>query len=240
MASPIRLNATVSRLVDHAPGLRSIYLRTARPVPAFKAGQFLHLALDPYNPASHWPESRCFSIASPHDQTDSLLITISQVGPFTERLLRLNVGDEVWIKLPYGDFVVSLDQGGVAVLIAGGTGITPFVSLLDSAPTAAVPVRVLYGARSADLLIYRTTLERAAERWPDLSWRPFIEDGPLEHGATRGRVSAEAALAAASAAGDVSRALFYVSGPPGMLRSIQADLLATGVPPDRIRIDAWE
>jgi ferredoxin-NADP reductase len=240
MAQPIKLRTKVAHIETHAADVRSLILVPERPAPRFRPGQFLHLALDPYDPAQHWPESRVFSIASPPEDRERLRITVSAVGTFTQRMMRLQEGDEVWVKLPYGDFVIGTQGGEPLILLAGGTGITPFVSLFAStnAPPAGA-VRVLYGARRSDLLIYRTTLELAAQRFPDLRWQAHIEENPGA-GELPGRLSVEAALAAARGTGAPDAATFYLSGPPGMLRALQSGLAAAGVPPSRVRTDAWD
>jgi ferredoxin-NADP reductase len=240
VAQPIRLRAKVAHIEEHAPDVCSLILAPERPAPRFRPGQFLHLALDPYDPSQHWPESRVFSIASPPDDRERLRITVSAVGAFTQRMLRLREGDEVWVKLPYGDFVIGAQGNDPLILIAGGTGITPFVSFFASvgvATTAAV--RVLYGVRRSDLLIYRATLNAAAQRFPDLRWQAHVEEspGPGEHS---GRLTVESALAAARTTGAFDSATFYISGPPAMLRALQSGLGLAGVPPARVRTDAWD
>jgi ferredoxin-NADP reductase len=238
VAQPIKLRARIDRVETHASDVRSFILVPERPAPRFRPGQFLHLAIDPFDPAQHWPESRVFSIASPPDDRQRLRITVSAVGPFTKRMMELKEGDQVWVKLPYGDFVVQSDDNAPVILIAGGTGITPFVSFFAGGTTTA-PVRVLYGARRSDLLIYRDLLEQAAERSPSLTWQAFVEEnaGPGERS---GRLSIEAALEAAREAGGADAATYYISGPPGMLAMFRAGLAAVGVAPTKIRTDAWD
>lgn len=240
MAQPIRVRAKVARIESHSADVRSLILAPERPAPRFRPGQFLHLALDRYDPSQHWPESRVFSIASPPDDRDSLRITVSAVGAFTKRMMQLREGDEVWVKLPYGDFVIGGQDSNPLILMAGGTGITPFVSFLASAGSStAAPVRVLYGARRPDLLIYRATLDAAALRFPDLRWQAHVEESPGA-GESLGRLSVELALAAAQGTGAPEAAIFYLSGPPGMLRALQSGLEAVGVTPSRVRTDAWD
>ena len=60
-----KLNCVVEQVIDHGERVYTLALRPERPVPRFRPGQFLHLALDPYDPSGFWPESRVFSIASP-------------------------------------------------------------------------------------------------------------------------------------------------------------------------------
>ena len=99
-------------------------------VPRFTPGQFLHLALDPYDADGFWPDSRVFSIASSPVARTNLSITYAVKGAFTTRMEReLIVGAVVWVKLPYGEFVI--DQSRDAVLFAGGTGVTAFTELIS-------------------------------------------------------------------------------------------------------------
>jgi ferredoxin-NADP reductase len=240
VAQPIRLRARIAHIEVHAPDVSSLILAPERPAPRFRPGQFLHLALDPYDPSQHWPESRVFSIASPPEDRERLRITVSAVGTFTQRMLRLKEGDEVWVKLPYGDFVVGTQASDPLILIAGGTGITPFVSFLASVGAAtSAAVRVLYGVRRSDLLIYRATLDAAARRFPDLRWQAHVEESPGA-GEQPGRLSVESALGAARTTSAPDSATFYISGPPAMLRVLQSGLGLAGVPPSRVRTDAWD
>src|SRR5699024_1464423 len=111
----------------------TLVLRPERRVPRFRAGQFLHLALDRYDPTGFWPESRVFSIASPPDGRDEVRITYAVKGGFTSRMEAEAVeGREVWIKLPYGDFVV--DAAADVALFAVGTGVTAFTAFLEGLP----------------------------------------------------------------------------------------------------------
>ena len=240
MAQPIRIRAKVTHVDVHAPSVRSFVLALERPAPRFRPGQFLHLALDPYDPAQHWPESRVFSIASPPEDRERLRITVSAVGDFTRRMMRLAQGDEVWVKLPYGGFIIESQGTGPLILVAGGTGITPFVSFLASAgASASAPVRVLYGVRRSDLLIYRAVLDQAARRFCDLRWQAFVEEN-AGVGERAGRLSVEAALLAARDGSAPGPATFHLSGPPQMLRLFQSGLAAAGVPPAQVRADAWD
>jgi ferredoxin-NADP reductase len=238
VAQPIKLRARVDRIETHAPDVRSFVLVPERPAPRFRPGQFLHLAIDAFDPSQHWPESRVFSIASPPEERQRLRITVSALGKFTQRMMALKEGDQVWVKLPYGDFVIQSEGDAPVVLIAGGTGITPFVSFFAGASTTA-PVRVLYGARRSELLIYREVLEQAKERSPHLAWQAFVEENARED-ERPGRLSVEAALEAARGTGAGDAATYYISGPPAMLAMFRAGLAAAGVPPERIRTDAWD
>ena len=122
-----------SELISINNPLKDIYtLEFKSPDGKFKfyPGQFLHLAIDSeYDGSSQWPESRCFSMQSnPNDGT--IKITYAVKGKFTSAMeQKLRVGSEVWLKMPYGDLFTRNHNKRNTVFIAGGTGITPFLSL---------------------------------------------------------------------------------------------------------------
>src|SRR5215210_4075540 len=125
-----KLSCVVEQVVDHGERVYTVALRPERPAPRFRAGQFLHLALDPYDPTGFWPESRVFSIASPPAERELVRITYAVHGRFTARMERdLVEGKAVWIKMPYGDFFI--ESGPEVVLFAGGTGVTAFTAFLE-------------------------------------------------------------------------------------------------------------
>jgi ferredoxin-NADP reductase len=234
-----KLASVVERIVAHGDRVYTVHLRPERPVPRFRAGQFLHLALDPYDPTGFWPESRVFSIASSPAERDAVRITYAVHGRYTDRMEReLVEGRQVWIKMPYGDFVV--DGRADVMLFAGGTGVTAFTAFLEGLAAADAPaVRLAYGARTSRLLIYRDVVERCAERLPSLDVSYFVEqagqgDPPA---AIPGRVSVDAVW---PRIGRPFETQYYISGPPPMLRSIGDDLRTRDISPEAIHIDAWE
>lgn len=237
-----KLACRVEQIVAHGDRVYSLALRPEQPAPRFRAGQFLHLAIDRYDPSRFWPESRVFSIASPPSQRDRLRISYSVRGRFTERMEReLVEGQQVWVKMPYGDFVIA--PGRDVVLFAGGTGISAFTAFLESLPADAThSVMLAYGARTDRLLIYRDAVERCARQAPSLQVVYFVEDaaahGPAPGGDLRpGRVSVDAVLPGVHHPLETA---YYISGPPAMLETVSRDLRAHGITSEAIHIDAWE
>lgn len=239
MVNTQKLRCEVARLVDHGEYVYTLDLRPERPAPRFRPGQFLHLALDEYEPSGFWPESRIFSIASAPAQRDRLRISYSVRGQYTARMEReLVEGSQLWVKLPYGEFFIE-DTADV-VLFAGGTGITAFAAFLDGLTSAfGAHVLLVYGARTASLLLYRDMLERRAAS-ACLQLRYFVERpdaASSEMGAVVGRISADVVWPWIQAP---RQAKYYLSGPPSMLRTLASDLRNRGIAGEAIRIDAWE
>jgi ferredoxin-NADP reductase len=220
----------VRGVTDHGERVYTVDLEPSITVPRFAPGQFLHLALDPYEPDGFWPESRVFSIASSPQERDRLAITYAVKGVFTTRMEReLAAAGTAWVKLPYGEFVV--DPSRDAVLFAGGTGITAFTAFLQSlTPERATRVVLFYGARTPDLFVYGPLAEARAREVPSLTCRLVCES-------THGRLDVEAAWQTIARLRDP---VFYLSGPPPMLSALTAQLRGRGAPADDIRIDAWE
>ena len=238
MAVAQKLRCVVDRIVAHGDKVYSLELRPERMAPAFRPGQFLHLTLDPYDPSRFWPESRPFSIASSPAERNMLRITYAVHGRFTRRMeTDLVKGRQVWIKMPYGDFVI--DRRTDVALFAGGTGITAFTAFLeDLMPGTDQSVVLAYGSRTRPLLIYQDAIERCAARLPLLDVVYFVEeDGDATSTIHPGRVSVNPVWTRLR---QPLRTLYYIAGPPPMLKSIADDLRARHVPPEAIYIDAWE
>lgn len=248
MSMPRKLQCEVKAIADHGGRVYTVELEPSAPVPAFRPGQFLHLTVDEYDPSSFWPESRVFSIASSPRERDRLQICYSVKGRYTTRMEeKLKVGGEVWVKLPYGDFVI--DGADEAVLIAGGTGISAFTAFIGAlTPALAKPIWLVYGAREPGLLLFREMIleqcgkvtnfhvvffaEAASDQFPKgmAGWAAPPSCLP-------GRISVDSLWPLLETP---ERKTFYLSGPPVMLSTLGGHLKGRGLPPDQIRIDAWE
>jgi len=246
MAVAQKLCCQVEQIIHHGEHVYTVTLRPDRLAPRFRPGQFLHLALDEYDPSGFWPDSRVFSIASSPAQRDRLRISYSVQGHFTARMEReLVEGKWAWVKLPYGEFLI--DDTRDVVLFAGGTGITAFTAFLDGL-TPDLPHRVYlaYGARNRNLLIYRDMVEQRVLTVQQLKMFCFVErDTDSQPEATDIRRPPESIgrLSAAAVWPNIREpfeATYYLSGPPPMLKTLAPELRGLGIGADAIKIDAWE
>jgi len=238
MGMPQKIRCEVVRIINHGGNVYSLKIKPERPTPHFQPGQFMHLAVDPYEPGDFWPESRVFSIASSPTKRDHLDITYSVVGSFTTKMeQKIQIGSEVWAKFPYGDFIIQSKSD--VVLIAGGTGITAFTAFLERLnPDQEQSVSLFYGARNQELLIFKPLVERKLEEVKTLSAWYFIEEGELDEKerVLSGRLSVQFILP------KIIHPLnsdFYLSGPPAMLKKLSLDLKSQAIMPEHIKIDAW-
>lgn len=246
MAQPVHFKAVVEQVERHDPNVVSYRLRSERRLPRFIPGQFIHLTIDDYDPAGFWPESRVFSVANAVLDRRTVDLTISRQGYYTSRMFEeIAPGSTVWGKGPYGEFSIDASRGcRRAILIAGGTGITPFCAFMDAAlAQGALPVEeatLYYGARRSDLLIYRSLAQRCAAYVPGFRVRYYAEQATPADGADiqPGRLDLATIMAET---GDIHDTAIYLSGPKAMIDAFQAGLTGEyGVARDRVLIDAWD
>lgn len=246
MPTPKKIKCVVKKIIDHKMHVYSIFLSSSKRLPKFTPGQFLHLTLDNYDPSKSWPESRIFSIAGTYLDNSELRITYSVKGKYTRRMEQeLKPGSEVWIKMPYGDFVI--DQDSDVVLLAGGTGITAFMAFIESIDkNFNNSVVLVYGAKTDDLLIFRDRIEAIALANQKLTVNYFIEkrtgisQNPrmtMNSTVTQGIISVDSILPLIK---DSKKVKYYLSGPPGMIHSLQNELKTSDIKSEQIFIDAWE
>lgn len=244
MAVTQKFSCQVEQLLDHGDHVHTVVLRPSRRVPRFHPGQFLHLALDSYDPTGFWPDSRAFSIASPPTERNRIRISYSVQGRFTTRMEKeLVEGGKVWVKMPYGKFLV--DARTDVVILAGGTGITAFIGFLERLQPNGQRVHLTYGARTRDLLIYKESILDCMERVPALDVCFFIERGHENEAAedSPGQHEHQGRVSVASVWSRIPRPLeatYYIAGPPAMLDTVSQDLRAQGIAQKAINIDAWE
>ncbi len=238
----------VKSIIDHGGRVYTVDLVPASPVPSFRPGQFLHLTVDDYDASGFWPESRVFSIASSPRDRSRIRICYSVKGRYTTKMEReLRMGGTAWIKLPYGEFIV--EDSRDAALLAGGTGISAFTAFLEALTAESRrKVTLVYGARTPQLFLFNDIILAQLKRVPNFSAVFFSEAGnagfserltalPKATACFSGRISLDLLW---SNLVDPANRVYYLSGPPVMLNALTADLKSRGLPPDRIRTDAWE
>lgn len=235
MSVPIKTPAIVKSIIKHTDTIVSYVLTPAKPLPMFRAGQFLHIAIDPYSYSSAWPESRVFSIESSPENLNEIKITIAIKGEFTGRLYNeVHEGDTVYLKLPYGSFYLE-DGEKPCVLIAGGTGVTPFLSYLESCllRKSAQDVRLYYGIRESRNFIFSDVLDRCKAELPNYKLFLYSQE-PIEREHRSGILDIENIYNE-----NGKDCVYYVSGPKGMVDAFIKYLEQAGVAADNIKIDNW-
>ena len=182
-----------------------------------------------------------YSMTSSPLDTGTIELAVKRVGdnPVTNFLHdRARVGDVVFIEGGQGEFYYLREMGGPLVLIAGGIGITPLMSIARYAHRAApeVDLTLLYSAGEPSELLFLAELKEL-ERQDRKMLCVFTITRPSNAtwSGRVGRIDREMFRQADAHPG----ALFYLCGPPPMIQDLLALLGELGADPLRIKYEKW-
>ncbi len=205
----------------------------------YQAGQFLNLQLE----IEGRRVNRSYTIASSPTRPGCCELTIKrEAAGLASRFLhdRLQVGDRLKVSGPAGRFVFSGDEHPEVLLIAGGVGITPLMSMVRSLVDRnwSGTVSFLIVAKSAGEVIFREELARLQSQFPRLRLLVTLTREPegSEWSGSRGRVTPELLR---SFVPKVAEVPVYLCGPHEMMDATRDVLLSVGVPAERIQTEAF-
>jgi 3-ketosteroid 9alpha-monooxygenase subunit B len=176
---------------------------------------------------------RCYSLASAPGCDSVHKVTVKRVagGPVSTYLNRqLKVGDRLEVKGPEGRFVLDASPGPL-LLFAGGSGITPIVSILKTAlATTARKVTLLYANRTVSAIIFRAELDRLQQAHAGrlrIVHRLDDAEGVVDGAAVQRVVSGQ------------RDASVFVCGPAPFMGLVERTAVVAGASPDRLRIERF-
>ncbi|MCF8299061.1 MAG: FAD-dependent oxidoreductase [Saprospiraceae bacterium] len=220
--------AEVIEVNNNFDGIYTVTFKSLKGKFKFNPGQFLHLALEEYDPSKPWPESRCFSMQSSPER-EFVKITYSVKGLFTSRMSKiLSPGINLTLKMPYGNLFSQDHSKENSIFISGGTGITPFLSLFTDNKFTEYKDPVLYaGFRSENLNLFREELKKAKLINPSFKIVNLFED-------ISGIIDIEKIYT------DIgNKSTYFISGPPIMIKSFKEYLVAQKLNEAQILFDDW-
>ena len=188
---------------------------------------------------------RCFSMVSSPTENEALQFSMRIKGKFTNALAKLKPGEKVNVQGPYGGFVLGQNQHKKIVMLAGGIGITPFISMIRYAAMLQTDtqIRLLYSvANQDDVPFFEEILAREKQN-KNFSATFVVSDGPIDKlkGAktASGRITVETIEKCAEVIyGDVST-VFYTCGPPPFMKGMIQGLKSRKVARSRIISEAF-
>jgi len=246
-------NATVVERRELSEGLAILRVRPDdAPIPDFLPGQFIQLGLpsggvESGNAAKL--DKRAYSIASsPADkEAFELLIALVPGGRLTPSIWTLREGDACWIDAtPLGSFTLEhVPPENDLVLVATGTGIAPYVSMLCSYALGRPLHRagrwnrcvVVHGVRRASDLAYADEIRSLCAADPSLAYHPTLSREPeLSHwSGLRGRVQSVLGSELGHPLSDTllhpERCHVFLCGNPSMIEDVRAMLVERGFTP---------
>jgi len=214
----------------------------------YTAGQFAFFDIggvsnDPKGPIRH------FTIASSPTEEFIMISTRIRDTPYKKRLSSLDERAKVKVRGPEGKFVLHEDNSKAAIFLSGGIGVTPFRSMIKYATDKELPVKIFVFDSNRDQanilyknefdeclntnknlkIIYTITADEGQGQAPDSSsWK-----------GERGIIN-KTMLTKYLTASELDNSVFYICGPPGMLKAMQ-NLLQDDlrIPKERIKIEEF-
>jgi ferredoxin-NADP reductase len=261
---PRRMQLRVTDIIQETPTTKTFrFERLDGPLPPFRPGQYVNLFVDVDGVLT----SRPYSMSSPppvpipgraggagtEERHNTLDLTVrDKPGGFVAPYLlnEVEIGDEFETTGPAGNFYHEpLIDGDDLVFLAGGSGITPFMSILRDSVTstrggtlptgmASSPrqIHLLYGSRMPEDVIFGDELTELAANDPNLDYDLVISEPPPGYEGLSGFLSADLV---ADRLGDLQGKTFYICGPSIMYDFCLACLTELGVPQHKIKRELY-
>ncbi len=234
---PSRVALRVAEVRDETASSKTLRLEAAAgELPYFRAGQYINLFVEIDGVLT----SRPFSLASAPGAPYWDLTVRRMPGGWVSHFLldRIAAGDVLESTGPNGSFYYEpLMDTGDLVFLAGGSGVTPFASILqDTAGKPGLNIQLLYGSRSPDDIIFKDELDRLAEANDNIRVDYVISEPPTGWDGLCGLLDAETIR---QLVGEVAGKTFFMCGPQALYSLCQDSLERLGVPGRLVRREAY-
>lgn len=205
----------------------------------FKPGQAFEIILP--GPGTGEDTHHAFSIVSAPHEERLVFATRMRDSTYKKQLASLQTGAQIDIDGPFGSLTLHKKVERAGVLIAGGIGITPFMSMLRHAAHAksTQPLALLYSNRRPEDTAFLAELQQLAQTLPHFTLHAAMTDMAQSQQPWSGATSTIDAAFVQSAIQGLPSPVFYVSGPPGLVQAMQATLSAAGVDEDDVRSEEF-
>jgi ferredoxin-NADP reductase len=232
----------VGSIVTETPGVKTIRLLPLsddRLLPfTFSPGQFLNLAF--------WiggaRMNRSYSISSSPTEREYVELTVRReprgaVSRHIDDLLKL--GDQIEAGGPVGKFTFTGTEADSIVLISGGVGITPMMSIIRylTEQSWAGDIFFIYTCRTPTDFIFAAEVAALGRRNPKLHVAVTVDSAEgTEWKGLSGRISKELLTQTVP---DLASRRIHLCGPPPMMDAVKAILTEVGVPPDQVKTELF-
>ena len=220
----------------------------------YTAGQFAFFDIggvynDPKGPIRH------FTISSSPTENFIMFSTRIRDSPYKQRLSTLEQGAKVKIRGPEGQFVLHEDYSKPAVFLSGGIGVTPFRTMIKYATDKQLPLKIVMfdSNRNRDNILFRKEFDEWANVNKNLKIIYTISE-ENQHGSQSPSSTAQSDTDWKGEYGRIDKAMilkyvdtntlnnsiFYICGPPSMLKAMQALLEEElEIPKEQIRVEEF-
>lgn len=207
----------------------------------FKAGQAMDvLVMDPPETDSEG-DTRTFSIASAPFENELLVATRMRDTAFKRSLSKLPLGTPVRIDGPSGSFTLHKNTAKPGVFLAGGIGITPFLSILRQADRdrAAHQLYLFYSNRRPEDAAFMDTLQGLEQTNPNFRLIATMTEMSRSRKEWQGETGVINREMLARYLDKLQGPIYYIAGPPVMVAAMREMLVEATVDEDDIRTEEF-
>jgi ferredoxin-NADP reductase len=198
----------------------------------YKPGQFFFVAIK----QGEKELSKHFSFSSSPTQTGFIEFTKRLTDhEYSMALKAAKVGDWARIDAPYGEFTFEGEYPKIA-LLAGGIGITPFISICKNATDKALPsqITLFFGCRTDNDIPFRRELKDIQQANKNLRLHIVINQPSDAWKGATGNITADMIKKELP---DYKDNVFYCCGPPGMVTAMEALIDSIGLPKNQLKLE---
>jgi ferredoxin-NADP reductase len=231
-----KFTARIARIWQATPSIKAFELEIDDPAFGFLPGQWIEIFVDLDGQAHTGGYS---ATTSPLQKSRvELAIKTSSKHPVTQWLhQQASEGDQLKISRGQGPFVFLPEMGDDIVLIGGGVGVTPLLSIFrhvrDASPETHATL--YYSVSQPAEILFREELEQSARKHTHLSLEITVTQPSPNWSGQTGRINKHK-IAALNAPPNT---LFYLCGPQGMVEDMSSLLKDLGVPASRVIFEKW-
>jgi predicted ferric reductase len=211
--------------ISNINGIFQISLRPEKEKLRFEAGQFVFISFEQRGFPS---ESHPFSIVSAQNE-DVLQLGIKALGDFTKKLSDLKIGTVALIEGPFGVFSYKKAENKRRVWIAGGIGITPFISMAKTIQDGEYDVDLYYCVNNHEEAVFMNELRSISERNRSIQVIPWISK-------EKGFLNTESIN---QLSGNLVDKDYFLCGPPAMMKNIRKQLNSLNIPDTQIHSEEF-
>jgi nitric oxide dioxygenase len=223
------------RKVIESELITSFYLEPVdgQPLPAFQPGQYLTLVLD----IDGRSVRRNYSLSDAPGKRWYRISVKRELGGQVSNWLheRAELGAVLQAQAPCGEFVLDPQSQRPLLLVTGGVGITPAMSMLEAVAASGRPIRFIHAAKNGAVHAFKQRVEQLAQAHGNV--QPLFvydEPQPQDRPDAVGLLTQQLLASQLPADRDVD---LYLLGPTPFMRSVYASGLALGIPPAQLHYE---
>ncbi|NTU98520.1 hypothetical protein HGA64_00725 [Candidatus Falkowbacteria bacterium] len=206
-----------------SPSVNEVVLRPDSQPIAYMPGQFVFISFD----QPGFKEIHPFTISSAEGD---LTITVKKLGDYTAGIGALRVGTLAKIEGPFGVFSYLNSQNKKQVWVAGGIGVTPFLSMARSLPDKSEhDIDLFYCTKNESEAVFIDELKSIADSRPWFRLHPF-------YSADSGKISVQKI---GEIIGGIESRDYFLCGPVAMMSTIKKQLIDSNIPKNAVHSEEF-